>query len=61
MRHSLILAIALILPLSLPAYADDINYNLYQLSASAEDEIDNDVMKVTLLATHQASQASEAR
>ncbi|MFD2230219.1 SIMPL domain-containing protein [Alkalimarinus sediminis] len=60
MRHTLILAIALILPFSLSAQAEDINYNLYQLSAITEDEIDNDVMRVTLLATHQASVAAEA-
>ncbi len=60
MKHVLTIAIAVLISASLPIYADDLNYNLYQLSASAEDEVDNDVMKVTLLATHQASVATEA-
>lgn len=60
MRHAIAITITIMLSLSLPALAEDLNYNLYQLSASAEDEIDNDIMKVTLLATHQASIASEA-
>tara|TARA_R110002094_G_scaffold7854_2_gene17104 strand:+ start:1080 stop:1814 length:735 start_codon:yes stop_codon:yes gene_type:complete len=64
MRHSLIPTIVLLLASSLPSYADGINsslnYNLYHLSASAEDEIDNDVMNVTLIASHQAAQIFEA-
>ncbi|MFT5720166.1 MAG: putative secreted protein [Motiliproteus sp.] len=64
MRPLLIPAMLLLLVSSLPTYADGINgslnYNLYQLSASAEDEIDNDLMKVTLLASHQAPQTFEA-
>lgn len=60
MKYALAIVMTIMLSLSLPTYAEDLNYNLYQLSASAEDEIDNDIMKVTLLATHQASIASEA-
>ncbi|UZE96334.1 SIMPL domain-containing protein [Alkalimarinus alittae] len=60
MRYTLVITMMATLFLSLPSYAEDLNYNLYQLSVSAEDEIDNDIMKVTLLATHQASLSSEA-
>jgi len=62
MKHALKIAITLLfaLAISLPSYAEELNYNLYHLSADAEDEIDNDIMKVTLLATHQALQSSEA-
>lgn len=60
MKYALTIAMTIMLSISLSTYAEDLNYNLYQLSASAEDEIDNDIMKVTLLASHQASVASEA-
>ncbi|MFT6916863.1 MAG: putative secreted protein [Motiliproteus sp.] len=64
MRPLLIPAMLLMLVTSLPTYAaginSSLNYNLYQLSASAEDEIDNDLMKVTLTASHQALQTFEA-
>lgn len=51
---------ALLLSFSLPTYSEELNYNLFHLSASAEDEIDNDIMRVTLLATHQALTSVEA-
>ncbi len=64
MRRNLIttslITIALLLAFTLPSYAEDLNYNLYRFSTSAENEIDNDIMKVTLLASHQALQSSEA-
>jgi predicted secreted protein len=70
MKYTLKITITLLLAavISLPSYADtpngdlshSLNYNLYHLSASAEDEIDNDIMKVTLLASHQSMQSSEA-
>lgn len=60
MKHALTIAMTLMLSLSLPAYAEDLNYNLFHLSTSAEDEIDNDIMKVTLLASHQALLSKEA-
>jgi predicted secreted protein len=61
MKHSFILAIFVLLISSLPSYADSsLSYNLYQLSVNAEDEIDNDIMNVTLLASHQATQSFEA-
>ena len=62
MKHALKITITLLFALiiSLPSYAEELNYNLYQLSSDAEDEIENDIMKVTLLASHQAPQSSEA-
>lgn len=66
MLHALKITIALLLAavISLPSYADGpnsvLNYNLYHLSASAENEISNDIMKVTLLASHQSTKSSEA-
>ncbi len=62
MKYALKITITLLFAVafSLPSYAEDLNYNLYHLSADAEDEIDNDIMKVTLLALHQALQSSEA-
>lgn len=64
MRYSRLPALVLLLVSALPSHADSIssslNYNLYQLSASAEDQIDNDLMKVKLLATHQAPQTFAA-
>lgn len=62
MRQALTTAMAVLLAImvSLTSGAAELNYNLYHLSASAEDEIENDTMKVTLLASHQAQQSSEA-
>lgn len=60
MRSTLIITMALLLSFSLPTYSEELNYNLFHLSASAEDEIDNDIMRVTLLATHQALTSVEA-
>jgi len=66
MKSALKITITLLLAavISLPSFAgepnDDLNYNLYHLSASAEDEIENDIMKVTLLASHQSLKSSDA-
>jgi predicted secreted protein len=66
MKYALKITIILLLATvtSLPSYANepdgDLNYNLYHLSASAEDEIDNDIMKVTLLASQQSLKSSDA-
>ncbi|MEH6824577.1 MAG: SIMPL domain-containing protein, partial [Motiliproteus sp.] len=64
MRYTRITTIVLLWVFSLPSFAEglnnSLNYNLYHLSASTEEEIDNDIMKVTLLASHQAQQTLEA-
>lgn len=60
MRRTLITTIVLLLVFSQQSYAEapnsSLNYNLYRLSASMEQEVNNDIMKVTLLASHQAQQ-----
>lgn len=40
--------------------AEDLNYNLYHLQASASREIENDLMVVTMMTTHQAETAQRA-
>ncbi|MCB1680205.1 MAG: SIMPL domain-containing protein [Halioglobus sp.] len=45
--------------LVLPAAADELNYNLYDLSVTAQRQVENDVMAVTLTASHQAGKSSE--
>ena len=62
MKYLLRVTITLLLAItfSLPSYAEDLNYNLYNLSAEVEKEIDNDIMIVTLQASHQALKSSEA-
>lgn len=60
MRLTFFITIVMTLLFSQATFADDLNYNLYQLSVSAEHEVDNDIMTVTLLATHQASLSTEA-
>ncbi|WP_250655813.1 SIMPL domain-containing protein [Alkalimarinus coralli] len=60
MKSTLVITMALLLSFSLPTYSEELNYNLFHLSASAEDEIDNDIMRVTLLSTHQALTSAEA-
>ncbi len=60
MKQMLTTALTIMLTISVPAYAEELNYNLYHLSTSAEDNVANDTMKVTLLASHQAQQSSEA-
>ena len=38
--------------------AAELNYNMYQLSTTAEQQVKNDTMKVTLVASHQDQQSS---
>lgn len=52
------LALLLSLVLVLPAFADDLNYNVVSLSAEAEREVPNDLMRVQLMVEHQADKAS---
>lgn len=60
MKQMLTTALTLMLAVTVPAYAEELNYNLYHLSTSAEDDVANDTMNVTLLASHQALQSAEA-
>ena len=45
---------------TMPLVAEELNYNLYQIQASASGDIDNDLMVVTLKALHQADNAQKA-
>jgi len=43
---------------SLAASATELNFNLYQLAVTAEENVDNDIMKVTFVASHQAQSSA---
>ena len=51
--HQLFISL-LLTTFSLAAAATELNFNLYQLVAATEEQVDNDIMKVTLTASHQA-------
>ena len=40
--------------------ADELNYNVYHLTAEAQQRVQNDLMKVTLSASHEANRAADA-
>jgi len=44
----------------LTVQAQELNYNIYHLSADAEIVVENDLMHVTLTASHQANRAKQA-
>ena len=52
----------LFLGLTLPAigHSEVLNYNLYSLQAAVSRSVENDLMVVSLVATHQAATAAEA-
>jgi len=55
--HQLFVSL-LLTTFSLAASATELNFNLYQLAAAAEEQVDNDIMKVTLTASHQAQSST---
>lgn len=56
----ILMIIIMMASITMPAHADELNYNLYQLSATSEKQVANDTMKVTLIASHHAQQSVEA-
>jgi predicted secreted protein len=42
----------------LSSFATELNYNIYQLSVTTQEQVKNDIMKVTLMASHQAQSST---
>lgn len=53
-KISLLVAISF----SCSSLADELNYNIYQLTSSVQEQVKNDTMKVTFNASHQAPDSS---
>ncbi len=54
-----ILSLAGLLILATAPYAEELNYNVIGLSAKAEREVPNDLMRVQLMVEHQANKAKD--
>ena len=60
MKNALKATILVSLALSFASMAEELNYNLYSLQAAVSKDVENDLMIVSLVTTHQAATASEA-
>lgn len=43
-----------------PSFAQELNYNVVEMSASAQSQVPNDLMRVTIVSRHQDSRADQA-
>jgi len=60
MKILLVSGLTMLSLISFNSLAEELNFNLYNLNAQADMAVKNDLMKVTLSASHQANQAKKA-